>query len=118
MVAQGSTDKAEEGLYKNTIFSLLDILGFGDLVEESVGNPSQVREIYSLLTKAVELAGVWEKNRRMRRLKPKFHCFSDTIIVSSPFVSDDTVNAMVAFVTSYQYIMLQDKGAFFRGAIA
>ena len=112
------------GLYAARIIAFLDVLGFGNLVENSKDNPKEILNIYECLNTAKQIAQQWSQprvrlNRELRESLKKFnyHTFSDTITMSCPYNSLDDLFLMIIWLMFFQYVMLIQRNIFVRGAI-
>ncbi|MBA7596266.1 hypothetical protein ES703_03236 [subsurface metagenome] len=107
--------------YEKRIFAFIDILGFGDLVEESEHDPTKILRIYQLLNRTRETAHLPVSHQfqtlQVDLKRFRSHTFSDTVTMSCPYESFDYFNAMVAWVMQYQYLMWAEEGVFIRGSI-
>lgn len=108
-------------LYERRIFAYVDILGFESLVWDAGRDPNKLGDIYDLLELARSVAHRYLKAKpRILKVdmdKFRFRLFSDTVTISCPSTSRDYLMAMATLVMIYQYLFLDRKGKFLRGAM-
>jgi len=107
--------------YERRFFVFIDVLGFAELIEESERDTTKILRIYQLLDRAKSMTQLPVSHNfehlRVDLTKFRSNTFSDTITMSCPSESFDYLNAIVTWVTWYQYFMWAEEGVFVRGAI-
>ena len=137
MSPQSEELNASQGLY---VVALLDLLGYGDLVNEFQEKPEVIEGIESVfagtlkLMEGIKSAPLGERSAAWRLIAERISCrlISDTAIITMPFAdlpklsedmnpTENTAICMEAFLDSVCpfFLMIAGKtGYFFRGGIA
>ena len=107
--------------YIQKIFAFLDILGFEELVNESRKNPELINKIANTLRRSKKVA-VSTINAKLTVLKVdptqyRHLTFSDTSVISGPYISHDDIDFLSTWIIIYQYLMWKEERTFIRGAI-
>ncbi len=109
-----------EEFYQKKLIVFLDILGFSNIVEESVNKPSRIWEIWDFLDISAHLLnGISNYDIKIYDVDPKqyrYYAFSDSIMVTCPYKSYIDFLVLCSFLMYYQY-KLWSKKTFLRGVI-
>lgn len=107
--------------YTQKIFAFLDILGFEEFVNESRKNPELINKITNTLLRSKAVASS-TGNAKLTVLKVdptqyRHLTFSDTSVISGPYISHDDIDFLSGWIIVYQYLMLKEERTFIRGAV-
>lgn len=107
--------------YSKKMFAFLDILGFERLVNQSRNNPDLISKIAEMLGRSKEIASSTPK-AQLNVLQVDsdlymYRTFSDTSVISGPYVSHDDITFLSWWIMRYQYLMWKEFQTFVRGAM-
>ncbi len=107
--------------YSKRMFAFLDILGFERLVNESRRNPELVGKIANILKRSKQIAlSTLKAKLTILKVDPSqylYRAFSDTSVISGPYVSHDDLSFISMWIMYYQYFMWKEEKYFVRGAV-
>lgn len=113
--------KMNETKYSEKIFAFLDILGFERIVNESRNNPELVSKIANILVRSKKIAlSSLDLKPTVLQVDPSqymYRAFSDTSVISGPYVSHDDMSFISSWIMFNQYYMWKEEQTFIRGAI-
>jgi len=103
------------------MFAFLDILGFERIVDKSRNNPELIEKLANILkrSKQIALASLGAKLTILQVDPSQYlhRAFSDTSVISGPYVSHDDLSFLSMWVMHYQYFMWKEEQSFLRGAV-
>lgn len=107
--------------YRKRMIAFLDILGFERIVDRSRNDPELVGKLASILKRSRQNALSIHKPK-LTILKADlsqyvYRTFSDTSVISGPYVSHDDFIVLSWWVMYYQYLLWKEEQIFLRGSI-
>ncbi len=108
--------------YSNRALAFLDILGFENIVKESINKPELIQKIASILELSKQIALSFYKSKfTILKVDPNQYShrmFSDTIVISGPYLSHDDFILLSWWTMFHQYFLWKREKTFIRGGIA
>lgn len=107
--------------YSERMVAFLDILGFERIVDKSRNDPELVKKLVNILMRSKQIAlSVLKAKLTILQVDPNqyvYRAFSDTSVISGPYVSHDDLSFISMWIMYYQYFLLKEEQSFLRGAV-
>jgi len=107
--------------YNKRMVVFLDILGFERIVDKSRNDAEIVRKLANILMGSKQIAlAVLKTKLTVLQVDPTqyvYRAFSDTSVISGPYMSHDDLIFLSMWVMYYQYSLFKLEQSFLRGAI-
>lgn len=107
--------------YSNRMVAFLDILGFERIVDKSRNDPELVKKLANILMRSKQIAlSTLKAKLTILQVDPNqyvYRAFSDTSVISGPYVSHDDLSFLSMWIMYTQYFLWKEEQIFLRGAV-
>lgn len=116
-IKKGYKMELEKGKYENRLVAFIDILGFSALVNKSESDPIYSEKLFKALENIQHNVEYNNKQKKVENSAFEMVQFSDSLVVSLPYISAVSFNTFVMNLNFIQKI-LAEEGILIRGGVS